>query len=123
VTDLRFVGIDGPRWLVRAVYQGRAAVDPQAAAPLTACLQGVVVERGREAMPVREALPLRLPREVAEQVHVQQAEQAQAQQTEQTHAQQTEQTHAQQRARAGQSPRPANGTAPRRRTSPRRRSG
>src|SRR5439155_25887948 len=34
LTDLRFVGIDGPRWLVRAVYQGRAAVNPEVAAPL-----------------------------------------------------------------------------------------
>jgi hypothetical protein len=66
-TDLRFVGIDGPRWMVRAVYQGKAAVDPAAAGPLVDCLRGVVVERGKEAMPAREALPLRLPREVAEQ--------------------------------------------------------
>src|SRR5262249_33205552 len=67
LTDLRFVGTDGPRWLIRAVYQGKAAVNPDAAAPLVESLRGVVVERGKEAMPVREALPLRLPREVAEQ--------------------------------------------------------
>ncbi|WP_420116660.1 DUF3710 domain-containing protein [Micromonospora sp.] len=29
-TDLRFVGIDGPRWMVRGVYQGAAATDPAA---------------------------------------------------------------------------------------------
>jgi len=67
LTDLRFVGVDGPRWLVRAVYQGPAAVDPAAAGPLASCLYGLVVDRGVEAMPVLEALPLRLPREVAEQ--------------------------------------------------------
>src|SRR5207244_2055032 len=66
LTDLRFVGVDGPRWMVRAVYQGAAAVDTSAAGPLSACLRGVVVERGSEAMPVREPLPLRLPRGVAE---------------------------------------------------------
>jgi hypothetical protein len=66
LTDLRFIGVDGPRWMVRAVYQGTAALDPSAAAALTECLRGVVVERGSEAMPVREPLPLRLPREVAE---------------------------------------------------------
>ncbi|MDG4802155.1 DUF3710 domain-containing protein [Micromonospora sp. WMMD980] len=67
VTDLRFVGIDGPRWMVRGVFQGRAAADPAAAGPLAACLDGLVVDRGQEAKPVREPLPLRLPREVAEQ--------------------------------------------------------
>ncbi|MEU8068623.1 MULTISPECIES: DUF3710 domain-containing protein [unclassified Micromonospora] len=66
-TDLRFVGIDGPRWMVRGVFQGAAATDPAAAGPLAACLDGLVVDRGQEAKPVREPLPLRLPREVAEQ--------------------------------------------------------
>ncbi|MEV4200604.1 DUF3710 domain-containing protein [Micromonospora globbae] len=66
-TDLRFVGIDGPRWMVRGVYQGAAAVDPAAAGPLAACLEGLVVDRGQEAKPVREPLPLRLPREMADQ--------------------------------------------------------
>jgi Protein of unknown function (DUF3710) len=77
-TDIRFVGIDGPRWMVRAVYQGPAAVDPDAAGPLAECLRGLVVNRGTEAMPVREPLPLRLPREMAEQAEqAQQAQQAQ----------------------------------------------
>ncbi len=68
MNDLRFLGIDGPRWMIRAIYQGPAAVDPATAAgPLADCLRGVVVERGREAMPALEALPLRLPKEVAEQ--------------------------------------------------------
>jgi len=72
VTDIRFVGIDGPRWMVRAVYQGAAAVDADAAGLLAECLRGLVVNRGGEAMPVREPLPLRLPREMAE--HAQQAQ-------------------------------------------------
>lgn len=67
-TDLRFVGIDGPRWMVRAVYQGPAATDPAAAGPLAGCLAGLVVDRGSQAMPARDALPLRLPREMAEQM-------------------------------------------------------
>jgi hypothetical protein len=66
-TDLRFVGIDGPRWMVRGVFQGAAAVDPSAAGPLAECLDGLVVDRGQEAKPVREPLPLRLPREIADQ--------------------------------------------------------
>ncbi|MEV0127135.1 DUF3710 domain-containing protein [Dactylosporangium sp. NPDC050688] len=66
LTDIRFVGIDGPRWLVRAVFQGPAAVDPDAAPQLLECLRNLVVDRGHEAMPVREPLPLHLPKEVAE---------------------------------------------------------
>jgi hypothetical protein len=73
LTDIRFVGVDGPRWMVRAVYHGPAAVDDGAAVPLVAVLHGLVVERGAEAMPVREPLPLRLPREVAERAAEEQA--------------------------------------------------
>jgi hypothetical protein len=74
MTDIRFIGIDGPRWMVRAVYQGAAATDPAAAGPLATALHGLVVDRGSEAMPVRDPLPLRLPREVAEQAAGQRAE-------------------------------------------------
>jgi hypothetical protein len=65
--DIRFVGVDGPRWMVRALFQGAAAGDPAQEGPLGECLAGLVVDRGDEARPVREALPLRLPREMAEQ--------------------------------------------------------
>jgi Protein of unknown function (DUF3710) len=73
LTDLRFVGIDGPRWMVRAVFQGGVAVDPSVAGRLAECLHGLVVDRGHEAKPVRESLPLRLPKELAEQAQAQQA--------------------------------------------------
>lgn len=66
LSDLRFIGIDGPRWMVRGVYQGRAATDEAAAGPLAECLSGLVVDRGQEAKPVREPLPLQLPREFTE---------------------------------------------------------
>ena len=67
LTDIRFVGVDGPRWFVRAVYQGPAAVDPSVAPGLATVLQNLVVDRGPEAMPVREPLTLRLPKEIADQ--------------------------------------------------------
>ena len=73
LTDLRFIGVDGPRWMVRGVFQGGVAVDPAVAGPLAECLHGLVVDRGHEAKPVREPLPLRLPKEVAEQAQAQQA--------------------------------------------------
>jgi hypothetical protein len=68
--DVRFVGVDGPRWMVRALFQGPAAVDPQYTGALVECLEGLVVVRDEEARPVREPLPLRLPAEMHE--HAQQ---------------------------------------------------
>jgi hypothetical protein len=60
---LRFTGVDGPRWLLRAVFHGRAAVEPEAelTAALEALVAGIVVDRGSEPMGPRELLPLRLP--------------------------------------------------------------
>ena len=63
----RFIGVDGPRWFVRALLTGPAAQARSVAAPLEHALRHVVVVRGTEAMAVRDPLPLHLPREVAEQ--------------------------------------------------------
>ncbi|MCU7725833.1 DUF3710 domain-containing protein [Actinoplanes sp. KI2] len=69
--DVRFVGVDGPRWMVRALYQGAAASDPSREGALGQVLSGLVVIRDAEARPVREALPLRLPKEMADQAAAQ----------------------------------------------------
>ena len=69
--DVRFVGVDGPRWMVRALYQGAAAADPSREGSLGVVLSGLVVTRDSEARPVREALPLRLPKEMTEQAQAQ----------------------------------------------------
>jgi hypothetical protein len=66
-TDVRFVGVDGPRWFVRAAFQGKVATDPSVAPQLLDCLHGLVVDRGQEAMPVLDPLPLRLPEEAVRQ--------------------------------------------------------
>lgn len=71
-TPARFIGVNGPRWFVRALLTGPAAHDKAAAVPLEEALRSVVVVRGTEAMAVRDPLPLRLPREVAEQAAAQQ---------------------------------------------------
>jgi hypothetical protein len=63
----RFVGIDGPRWFLRAVFQGPAVHDEGAAGDLEAVVRDVVVVRGGEAMAPREVLPLRLPQAVADE--------------------------------------------------------
>jgi len=75
--DVRFVGVDGPRWMVRALYQGAAAADPGREGALGEVLSGLVVIRDEEARPVREALPLRLPKEMHDQAAAAQAEQEQ----------------------------------------------
>ena len=76
--DVRFVGIDGPRWMVRALYQGPAAADPGYTGVLAQCLEDLVVVRDDEARPPREPLPLRLPKEMAEQAQLQAQQQAAA---------------------------------------------
>lgn len=66
-TAARFIGVDGPRWFLRALVVGPAATDRAQAAELEVALKDVVVHRGTEAMAVRSPLPLRLPRDVTEQ--------------------------------------------------------
>lgn len=57
----RFVGSDGPRWFLRGVLTGRAAVEPDAAGTLEELFSQVVVVRGTDARPPRDLLPLQLP--------------------------------------------------------------
>ncbi|MFF0340995.1 DUF3710 domain-containing protein [Kribbella sp. NPDC004875] len=57
----RVIGVDGPRWLLRGTVLGRAAVEPDAAAPMEETLRNVVVVRGDEPMIARESLPLQMP--------------------------------------------------------------
>ncbi len=60
-TVTRFAGVDGPRWFLRAVFSGAAALEREAAAPFEAAVRGAVVVRGEEAMAPRDLLPLTLP--------------------------------------------------------------
>lgn len=60
---MRFVGVDGPRWFLRALLSGPAATDPNQARRLLDIFRATVVVRGGEAMPPRDLLPLRLPKE------------------------------------------------------------
>ncbi len=61
---VRFIGVDGPRWFLRAMLVGVVATDPGKAARFEQVLRGVVVVRGAEPLPVRDPVPLRLPRDV-----------------------------------------------------------
>jgi hypothetical protein len=57
----RFIGADGPRWFLRGVVTGKAAVDPEAAVELESVFADIVVVRGTEARAPRDLLTLRLP--------------------------------------------------------------
>ncbi|MCD6639021.1 MAG: DUF3710 domain-containing protein [Nocardioides sp.] len=57
----RIIGINGERWLLRASLLGRPALEPDTAGEWEDALAQVVVNRGTEAMPVGEPLPVRLP--------------------------------------------------------------
>ena len=61
VQPARFVGVDGPRWFLRGVLTGKAAVDPGTDADLVALFRDVVVVRGNDPMAPRDPIPLRLP--------------------------------------------------------------
>lgn len=66
-SPVRFVGVDGPRWFLRAVLNGPAAVDEGDASTLLDVVRATVVVRGEEAMAPRELLALKLPAQPEDQ--------------------------------------------------------
>lgn len=58
---VRFVGVDGPRWMIRGTFTGSAAAGGAAAHDLEGILRDTVVVRGSGARPPREVLPLTIP--------------------------------------------------------------
>jgi hypothetical protein len=60
----RFIGADGPRWMVRGVISGAAAHSAPSAAQLEAVFGGIVVSRGDHPAPPRDLLPIQLPAEM-----------------------------------------------------------
>lgn len=69
---LRFIGVDGPRWLLRGVGAGPAEAADRLAALLRDIVRNTVVVRGVDPLPVRSPLPVELPEELAR--HIQQAQ-------------------------------------------------
>jgi hypothetical protein len=57
----RVIGINGPRWLLRATLLGQPAREPESAADWEEAITHIGVRRGEHAMPVGEQLPLQLP--------------------------------------------------------------
>lgn len=64
----RFVGVDGPRWFLRAVLSGNAAIDESVGDEMVEFLRHTVVTRGSEPRAPREMLPLQIPQDVQTQV-------------------------------------------------------
>lgn len=93
--DLRFIGVDGPRWMVRCVVAGPSG-STAANAPLVAIardiLRDTVVNRGSEPHPVRTPLPVVLPQVLAEQLAAAREQQLAAAQQQQVAAQQQQQS-------------------------------
>lgn len=57
----RVIGVNGPRWLLRATFLGEPARTPEASEDWESAIAQVAVRRGAHAMPVGEQLPLTLP--------------------------------------------------------------
>ncbi len=68
LTPVRFIGVDGPRWFLRAMLAGAPATDDEQARPFLDAFRGLVVVRGSDPLPVRDPVPLQLPKEAAEQL-------------------------------------------------------
>jgi hypothetical protein len=69
---LRFVGVDGPRWMLRGVVAGPPDLAEQSGHALYDLVRGTVVVRGSQPMPVRTPLPIELPPAIAQHIEAQQ---------------------------------------------------
>lgn len=57
----RVIGVDGPRWLLRATFMGREAFEPAPDGALERAFREVVVVRGQDAMAPREQIDVVVP--------------------------------------------------------------
>ncbi|HAK72306.1 DUF3710 domain-containing protein [uncultured Bifidobacterium sp.] len=59
----RIVGIDGPRWMLRGIFSGKAATDPDSdeTKALNRFFADIVVERGEEPLAPRDLIPMHPP--------------------------------------------------------------
>ncbi|MGN2637103.1 DUF3710 domain-containing protein [Nocardia takedensis] len=81
--DLRFIGIDGYRWMVRLVAAGPSGAADEGTALVSAAraiLRETVIRRGSDPLPVRDPLPVVLPPQLAEQLAAAHQAQVEAQQ-------------------------------------------
>jgi len=74
---VRFIGVDGYRWMIRCVANGAPESMAALAAEAREALGDTVVRRGDTPMPVRTPLPVQLPPELAAQLQAAAAQQVQ----------------------------------------------
>ncbi|MCB1265315.1 MAG: DUF3710 domain-containing protein [Mycobacterium sp.] len=80
---VRFIGVDGPRWMIRCVVNGTPQSMPALLAQAREALADTVVRRGDTPMPVRTPLQVQLPEQLAAQLRAAQAQQAKQMQAQQ----------------------------------------
>jgi hypothetical protein len=73
---MRFLGVDGPRWMVRCVASGPASTVAALAVTAREVLADTVVVRGDEPLPVRTTLPVTLPAVLVQQLDAARAQAA-----------------------------------------------
>ncbi|MEV7428963.1 MULTISPECIES: DUF3710 domain-containing protein [unclassified Nocardioides] len=61
VQPSRIIGVNGPRWLLRATLIGRPAVDPEVYEEWEDVITTIAVRRGEGAVPPGEPLPVTMP--------------------------------------------------------------
>jgi hypothetical protein len=64
----RFIGVDGPRWMLYGVATGPAESSAELAHTLREMIRHTVVDRGTDPLPVKTVLPLRLAEHLEELV-------------------------------------------------------
>ena len=64
----RFIGVDGPRWMLYGVATGPADGADELVETLRDMIRSTVVTRGPDPLPVKTVLPLRLPEHLEERV-------------------------------------------------------
>ena len=65
---VRFIGVDGPRWVLRGVIRGEGASKPEMMAEVEQIFAGIVVVRGDQPAPPSEMLPITVPKQIQEQM-------------------------------------------------------
>src|ERR1700738_2240937 len=75
---VRFIGVDGYRWMIRCVVNGADDTVDAVAAEARNALADTVVNRGETPLPVRTPLPVELPEAMAAQLREAAAQQAAA---------------------------------------------
>lgn len=73
---VRFIGVDGYRWMVRCVVNGPQQTLEALTAQARTALADTVVRRGDTPLPVRTPLPVQLPAAMADQLRQAVAEQS-----------------------------------------------